>query len=352
MPIFEISPDAITPLEATRFAHAGLQERGDLQRLLRDHIEVVADDVLVISEEFSEWTDSRRRIDLLGIDKQANVVVIELKRGEDGGHMELQSIRYAAMVSTMTAQRAVEIFQEYLDGRGVEGDAEARLLAFLGWGELQEEAFGQDVRIILVSADFSRELTSAVLWLNERELDIRCVRMRPYIHAGSVLVDVQQVIPLPEAEQYMVEVREKTRRERETRSGRERARFDLRIGDHHFEQLPKRRAIFELVRALCREGHSPEELWEVVEEKNFDRSWRRVDGVVDAEEFDRQVRAQSERRGYVYDPRYWFNQEEDLIVHGGNTYAFTSGWGAVTEAVMRRLIEAFGQGEITLTRAD
>jgi len=29
-------------------------------------------------------------------------VAIELKRTEDGGHMELQSTRYAAMVSTMT----------------------------------------------------------------------------------------------------------------------------------------------------------------------------------------------------------------------------------------------------------
>ena len=55
-------------------------------------------ETLVISEEFGEWEESRRRIDLLGLDKDANLVVIELKRTEDG---ELQSIRYAAMVSTM-----------------------------------------------------------------------------------------------------------------------------------------------------------------------------------------------------------------------------------------------------------
>lgn len=33
--------------------------------------------------------DSRLRIDLLGIDKAGNLVVIELKRTEDGGHIDL-----------------------------------------------------------------------------------------------------------------------------------------------------------------------------------------------------------------------------------------------------------------------
>ena len=63
----------------------------------------------MIAEEFGQWEDSRRRIDLLGLDKGANLVVIELKRTEDGGHMELQAIRYAAMVSTLTFDKLITI---------------------------------------------------------------------------------------------------------------------------------------------------------------------------------------------------------------------------------------------------
>jgi RecB family endonuclease NucS len=106
MAIYEISSDKFRKIDETSFSGAGLRERQDLQRLLRSQIEIVAPDTLVISEEFSEWEDSNRRIDLLGIDKNAKLVVIELKRKEDGGHMELQSIRYAAMISTMTFARA------------------------------------------------------------------------------------------------------------------------------------------------------------------------------------------------------------------------------------------------------
>jgi len=94
MPIYELLQDKIRGIEPTSFGAAGVKERGDLQRLLRKQIEIIAPDTLVIAEEFGEWEDSRRRIDLLAIDKDANLVVIELKRSEDGGHMELQALRY------------------------------------------------------------------------------------------------------------------------------------------------------------------------------------------------------------------------------------------------------------------
>src|SRR5580692_11408642 len=100
MPIFRLTKDAIQLLPETSFPQQGIKERGDLQRLLRANIEIVAPGVLVIAEEFAEWEDSKRRIDLLGVDQAANLVVIELKR-DDSGHMELQAIRYAAMVSKM-----------------------------------------------------------------------------------------------------------------------------------------------------------------------------------------------------------------------------------------------------------
>ena len=71
MPIYELTKDSIDPLPETTFAQLGIGERSDLQRLLRDNVEVVAPGTLVISEEFGSWEDSRRRIDLLAIDKEA-----------------------------------------------------------------------------------------------------------------------------------------------------------------------------------------------------------------------------------------------------------------------------------------
>ena len=134
--------------------------------------------------------------------------------------MELQAIRYAAMVSTMNFDQVVDTYGRYLVRHGHSEDARAAILDFLGWEEPDADLFAQDVRIILASANFSKELTTAVMWLNERELDIRCVRVIPYQDGGRVLIDVQQLIPLPEAVEYQIQIREKEHKGRKERSER------------------------------------------------------------------------------------------------------------------------------------
>ena len=80
-------------------------------------------------------------------------------------------------------------------------------------------------RIVLVSENFGKELTTAVLWLRDRDIDIRCVRLRPYEDGGRRLIDVQQIIPLPEANEYQVQLREKEQVGRKKRA----ERYDVRL---------------------------------------------------------------------------------------------------------------------------
>jgi hypothetical protein len=247
MPIYQSVQGKLVPIKPTTFADEGLQERGDIQRMLREQIEVIAADALVIAEEFGDWVDSRRRIDLLAVDKAANLIVIELKRDEDGGHMELQALRYAAMVSAMTFDEAVTTYQKYLGATGQQLDARAHLIDFFEWDDPEAEEFPNDVRLILAAAEFSKEITTTVLWLNERSLNIKCVRLRPYHNAGQLLIDVEQVIPLPEAESYQIRIRDKKVIERAARTqNRDLTRYDVTAGESVFANLPKRRAIYQV----------------------------------------------------------------------------------------------------------
>src|SRR5581483_10251622 len=242
MPLFELTDENITEVPRTTFEGLGLRERYDLQRLLRDSIRLIDDGLYVVAEEFGEWEDARRRIDLLCLDREANLVVVELKRTEDGGHMDLQALRYAAMVSTITFERVVEVHAAFLRRCGRVDNPREALLQFLDWEESDDLALGDDVRIVLVAADFSNELTTTVLWLNERDLDIRCIRVRPYELHSQILVDVQQVLPLPEASDYQVRVREKAvqKRAAERKFAFDFSKYDLAVNGEVYPHLTKR----------------------------------------------------------------------------------------------------------------
>jgi hypothetical protein len=261
--------------------------------------------------------------------------------------MELQALSYAAMVSTMTFENAVEVYAAFLARNNHEEDARQALLDFLDWDEPDEEHFAQDVRLLLVSAEFSKELTTTVLWLNDRGLDIRCVRLKPYKDNGRTLVDVQQVIPLPEAAEYQVQVGVKNRQERIAReSSKDFTKYDVTLYHVTDTHLAKRNAIFNIVKRLCNQGVTPEAIIEVIPWRK-QRLFRQAAGHLTPEEFIATVRTELEAEGQTFRPKRWFCAEDQLIYSGGKTYAFSNQWGVRWHEAMKNLIEAFPDAKIS-----
>ncbi len=114
------------------------------------------------------------------------------------------------------------------------------------------------MRIILVSQDFSTEITSTVLWLNGTyNTDISCYRLVPYQFGAEVLLDLQQIIPLPEARDFQIQQRQKGAASTAVRAGqgaRGYTRYDLTLGDDTFSQLSKQGAVKAAVQYLFRAG--------------------------------------------------------------------------------------------------
>ena len=216
MPLYRWNTDNLEPVSSTTFEAEQLQERADLQRVLRDQPDVLEEGLFIVAEEFGNWEDSSRRIDLLALDRGGRLVVIELKRTESGEHMDLQAIRYAAMVANITQAKLSDAHRDYLSSRGIDEEAEEQVQEHLSNTETHE-LDTQRPRIILVSAGFSKELTTSVLWLNDNGLDIVCIRLKLYRNSDVILIDTEQIIPLPETADYLVKVREKEVEERKQR---------------------------------------------------------------------------------------------------------------------------------------
>jgi len=349
MAILEIGESAIVSIPRTSLVAEGLRERRDLQRLLLESIDTIAPDVMVIAEEVSDWQDSKRRIDILGIDKEANLVVIELKRTEDGGHMELQALRYAAMAAVFTFEKVVDFHRQHLENKNDESDPRDAILEFLDLEDPDEGQFAQDVRIVLVSVEFSTEITTTVLWLIGKGVDIRCVRLTPYKVANRLLVDVQQIIPLPEAADYITKAREKAHRRRRAR---DLTTFDIRLGEEELTSLRKRHAILAVVRYLSNQGIPPDDIVAAIQFRKPETVLVSFEGEVD-ERFIRDEltkRNGSGKRGR-YHPRRWFHRQDEIIHQGGTTYVISNQWGRYTEKALRNMAAAFPAHGIRIAKS-
>ncbi|MGB6220695.1 endonuclease NucS domain-containing protein [Haloferula sp.] len=351
MPLYRFGENELVAVEQRSMAALKIRERQDLQRLLKDNIDVISKGTLVISEEYTGWSGSLRRIDLLGIDPDGTLVVIELKRTEDGGHMELQGIRYAAMASVLTFEDVVRVFGDYLQRNGRSEDAEDVLREHLETEDVEEVA--AKVRIVLASADFSQEVTTTVLWLNDQSLDIRCVRMVPYEDAGSVYLDVQQIIPVPEAADYTVRLREKRDEVKARGTKRDMTKYRVTVGAEVLPPVGKGRAILAVVKALCGQGVSPDQMAATIGQPNRQRFYE-VEGIfTDEKTFSKEAGASATtNRGKAFRERRYFTADDELIHHEGKTYAFSNQWGTKTEKKMKELIDAHGAGNISFERID
>lgn len=338
MAIYKLQNEKIIELQKTTFATEKIDERNDLQKYFLNSIDVIEPDLFVIANEFNDWQDSRRSIDILCIDKDANLVVIELKKTEDGGHMELQSIRYAAMISNMTFAKAVRAFKKYAEKQGLEiENPDEEILHFLEWDEPREEQFGQDIRIILVSANFSKEITTSVLWLNERDLDIKCIRVKPQRDNGILYFDIQQIVPLPETQDYQIKIREKVSEERQSRrdsSYRDFSKYNVAINRIEEKNLSKRRAMFFVISNVIKSGIKPEDIFDITKTNR----WIWVEKVCKTRtEFENE----EIKNRRTYDPSRWFVEDNELFVIGKRTYAFSNQHSKEAFNLISRIFEKY-----------
>jgi hypothetical protein len=339
MPLFEMTPQVLVEVPTTTFAAEQVLERADLQRLLRARSDMLIDGVLIVSEEFGAFTDARRRIDLLGVDREGHLVVIELKRTTDGGHLELQALRYAAMVSAMTFDDVVDHYERYLAriDPGVVDEARQRLAEWLEEVGGEDAVLSREVRLVLVAGGFDREITTTVLWLNDVfGLDIRCIRLNPYKVDDRLLLDVQQVIPLPEARDLTVQLRRRETRARASRSngeGPDWTPYVIITPTGRTEPLRKRRAILAMTAALAEAGVGPAKLATVLPKSKF----LFVEGQLSGDElYETFMTAHPQVAKDPRGPRRWFL--EAPFHDSARTWVLSKMWGANTEAMLDELL--------------
>lgn len=210
-------------IEILQFKDLGIKEE-HIEEFLRKNIEIIIDDetLLVIGRQVRNI--EKGRSDLTAIDKDGNLVLIEIKRDLDDIKMrkepfEFQAIRYAASYAKIkNVDEAVEkIFAPYILKYNDEFELGELTSEEKGKRILNEfleknnalKTFNRRQRIILVASGFDAQTVSAVAWLIENGVDINCIEIVPVKIGEQTLLQSNQILPLQKLDDYYVEIEDK-----------------------------------------------------------------------------------------------------------------------------------------------
>ena len=207
------STNNVEKLEQRLFKELRIKEREHLQEWIAKNPEMLGEELLIIQKEYDGFNDTNERLDLLAIDKDGGLVVIENKLDDTGRDVVWQALKYTSYCSTLTTNQIIKLYQAYLDKWHNGDDAKQNLLDFLERSEEELLLNRNDQRMIFVANNYRKEVTSTVLWLLKHDIQVKCFRATPYAMGDDVFLQVEQIIPLPETAEFMIDAKEKQKEE-------------------------------------------------------------------------------------------------------------------------------------------
>lgn len=214
----------IAAVKTKTFSELGFTERKHLQEWLAHEPSALGEELLIIQKEFDGFDDTRERLDLLALDKDGNLVIIENKLDDSGRDVVWQALKYASYCASLTKLQVVEIFQQYINryengnGDGNAADASTQICEFLDAPDLDEVKLnlGNSQRLMMVAANFRKEVTSTALWLLGQSISIQCFKVTPHAFGEQLFINIDQIIPTPEAKELMIGISAKEAEEKTT----------------------------------------------------------------------------------------------------------------------------------------
>jgi hypothetical protein len=166
---WQIIDDKLTPVDATMSEGDHLER--DLELWITSNPEIIGPDIMLIGRQVSTKSGN---IDLLGIDRSGNTVIIELKRSQMPRETLAQAIDYASNVVGWTVEKLSEIYYTYASNAFEDAFTEA-----FPDVDLDSVNLNSTQRIVLVGFSIEASLERMIDWLSDSyEVNINAVVLR------------------------------------------------------------------------------------------------------------------------------------------------------------------------------
>lgn len=167
--IWEVKNGKLSTIDSTSMSKEGRREKEDLETWIKTDPSILGEGILLFGEQVQTKSGP---LDFLGIDKEGNILVIELKRDKLPRDVLAQAIDYASDVATYTLDKLNEICKDYTK----EKNLEELFMENFEEGDLEAISINQSQRILIVGTGTEESLERMIEWLSEHYgVDINAV---------------------------------------------------------------------------------------------------------------------------------------------------------------------------------
>jgi hypothetical protein len=197
MPIFQLStPDASSPTaELVVALPASLTQEANLESWLENSPWAITQEpLLIIGRQTSAHAESDLRFpDLLALDKDGDLIIIELKKGRTPREVVAQLLEYAAWAKELSSDEVVELGTNYY-GFSAAAEFQAKFL-----DTFEQEDFPNlslNLRLFIAAEEIAPSVARSCRFLRTcYGVDVSCIEFRVYrTKAGNILVGSECIV--------------------------------------------------------------------------------------------------------------------------------------------------------------
>ncbi len=137
-------------------------------------------------------------IDLLGVDREGNVVVIELKRDKTPRDTIAQSLEYVSFAARLDANQLEDILRVYLKDESL--DLAAHHREYFSLDVYEAVAFNKDQRIVIVGQRIAPGIRQTAAFLGAKGVRVTCVEFTFFLAEGGTRLLSQEIVVGKESE--------------------------------------------------------------------------------------------------------------------------------------------------------
>lgn len=171
----------------TEYKKIPVDKEEQIEDFIEEHPEILENDMFMIGRQVE--TPQKTRIDLLGLDKEGNLIIIELKKDKTPRDVVSQILEYAVWAENIQYEELNRIATtSHITNHS------SLMKKFEIEFESIPEFFNEKQKLYIVSEIIDEKTENVARYLKTRGVDISCIELNFYENNGQKLADTRVVV--------------------------------------------------------------------------------------------------------------------------------------------------------------